>query len=323
MAKEQVMVIGLGRFGSAVARELERLGHQVLAIDQGEQQVNDISSDVTHALQLDAADEDALRSAGAGDFQTAIVAISTDAEASIFATMVLKRLGVRTVIAKAGSQLHGEILSRVGADRVVLPERETGLRLAHSFNVPNVIDYLDVAPNFGIEKIRPPASFIGKSLGELDLKTRIGLTPIALRRGQQVFVNPARDERVAEGDELILIGRDDKLDQLRGCRTSVVGGHSVTQGELAKLLGTGIGQSTRLVDEERAHLRRVGDEQGVPALVAVEHDPVVAVQADAPVRLELDDLGEDDLLAEEPVEEFRVQSVHHVAQLKRLVAAQP
>ncbi|HSI98959.1 MAG TPA: TrkA family potassium uptake protein [Patescibacteria group bacterium] len=216
MAKEQVMVIGLGRFGSAVARELERLGHQVLAIDRGEQQVNDIASDVTHALQLDAADEDALRSAGAGDFQTAIVAISTDAEPSIFATMVLKRLGVRTVIAKAGSQLHGEILSRVGADRVVLPERETGLRLAHSFNVPNVIDYLDVAPNFGIEKIRPPASFIGKSLGDLDLKTRLGLTPIALRRGQQVFVNPARDERVAEGDELILIGRDDKLDQLRG-----------------------------------------------------------------------------------------------------------
>jgi trk system potassium uptake protein TrkA len=204
MAREQVMVIGLGRFGSAVARELERLGHQVLAIDRSEQQVNDIASEVTHALQLDAADEDALRSAGAGDFHTAIVA------------MVLKRLGVRTVIAKAGSQLHGEILSRVGADRVVLPERETGLRLAHSFNVPNVIDYLDVAPNFGIEKIRPPTSFIGKSLGELDLKTRLGLTPIALRRGQQVFVNPARDERVAEGDELILIGRDDKLDQLRG-----------------------------------------------------------------------------------------------------------
>lgn len=216
MAKEQVMVIGLGRFGSAVARELERLGHQVLAIDRGERQVNEIASEVTHALQLDAADEDALRSAGAGDFQTAIVAISTDAEPSIFATMVLKRLGVRTVIAKAGSQLHAEILSRVGADRVVLPEHETGVRLAHSFNVPNVIDYLDVAPSFGIEKIRPPASFIGKSLGELDLKTRLSLTPIALRRGQQVFVNPARDERVAEGDELILIGRDDKLGQLRG-----------------------------------------------------------------------------------------------------------
>jgi trk system potassium uptake protein TrkA len=216
MAGEQVMVLGLGRFGSAVARELERLGHEVLAIDRAEQRVNDIAPDVTHALQLDAADEDALRSAGAADFATAIVAISTDAEPSIFATMVLKRLGVRTVIAKAGSLLHGEILSRIGADRVVFPERETGLRLAHSFNVPHVIDYLDVAPNFGIEKIRPPKSFVGKTLGDLDLKQRLGLTPIVLRRGQHVFVNPAREERVAEGDELILIGRDEKLGQLRG-----------------------------------------------------------------------------------------------------------
>ena len=216
MAREQVMVIGLGRFGSAVALELERLGHEVLAIDRSEELVNEIAPDVTHALQLDAAEEDALRSAGAGDFATAIVAISSDAQPSIFATMVLKRLGVRTVIAKAGSLLHGEILARVGADRVIFPERETGLRLAHSFNVPNVLDYLDIAPNFGIEKIRPPESFIGKSLGELDLKGRLGLTPIALRRGQQVFVNPSRDERLADGDELILIGRDDKLEQLRG-----------------------------------------------------------------------------------------------------------
>ena len=216
MASEQVLVIGLGRFGSALALELERLGHEVLAIDRSEQLVNDIAPDVTHALQLDAADEEALRSAGAGEFATAIVAISSDAEASIFATMVLKRLEVRTVIAKAGGLLHGEILARVGADRVVFPERETGLRLAHSFNVPNVLDYLDVAPNFGIEKIRPPKAFVGKSLGELDLKGRLGLTPIALRRGQQVFVNPAREERVADGDELILIGRDDKLEELRG-----------------------------------------------------------------------------------------------------------
>lgn len=216
MASEGVMVIGLGRFGSALARELERLGHEVMTVDRNEQRVNDIAPDVTHALQLDASEEDALRAAGAADFNTAIVAISSDAEPSIFATMVLKRLGVRTVIAKAGSILHGEILARVGADRVVFPERETGLRLAHSFNVPNVIDYLDVAPNFGIEKIRPPKSFIGKTLGELDLKGRLGLTPIALRRAQQVFVNPAREERVADGDELILIGRDEKLDQLRG-----------------------------------------------------------------------------------------------------------
>ncbi len=216
MAGEQVIVIGIGRFGSAVARELERLGHQVLAIDRTEERVNDIAPDVTHALQLDASDEDALRAAGAGDFSTAIVSISSDAEPSIFATMVLKRLGVRNVIAKAGSLLHGEILSRVGADRVVFPERETGLRLAHSFNVPNVIEYLDVAPSFGIEKLSPPRSFIGRTFGELDLKGRLGVTPVALRRGREVFVNPASSERIAEGDELILIGRDEKLIELRG-----------------------------------------------------------------------------------------------------------
>jgi trk system potassium uptake protein len=216
MAREQVVVIGLGRFGSAVARELERLGHEVLAIDRDEQRVNEIAEAVTHALELDAADEDALRGAGAGEFANAIVAISSDAEPSIFATMVLKRLGVRNVIAKAGSLLHGEILSRVGADRVVFPERETGLRLAHSFNVPNVIDYLDVAPGFGIEKIIPPKSFIGRTLGQVDLKGKLGITPIALRRGRQVFVNPAREEQIGEGDELIVIGRDDALDQLRG-----------------------------------------------------------------------------------------------------------
>ncbi len=216
MARQQVLVIGLGRFGSAVARELERLGHEVLAIDANEQAVNEVARDVTHAVQADAADEDALRSVGADQFKTANVAISTKAEPSIIATMVLKRLGVRTVIAKAGDRLHAEILTRVGADRVIQPEQETGTRLAHSFNVPNVIDYLDVGPNFGIEKVRPPKTFVGKTLGELELKNRMGVTPIALRRGKDVIINPAREERVTEGDELILIGRDDKLEELRG-----------------------------------------------------------------------------------------------------------
>ncbi len=212
---EQVMVIGLGRFGSAVARELEILGHEVLAIDQDEEIVNEIAPEVTHAVQLDATDEAALRAAGAADFNAAIVAISSSAQASIFATMALKDLGVANVIAKAGSTLHGRILARVGADRVVFPESEMGQRVAHSFNVPNVIDYLDIAPNFGIETVRPPDSFIGRSLKEIDLVGRLELTPIALRRGDSVTVNPHPDERIRKGDELILIGRDDKLGRLR------------------------------------------------------------------------------------------------------------
>lgn len=212
--KHSVMVIGLGRFGSAAARKLMVIGHEVLAIDSDMAVVNDIAPDVTHAVQLDATDEEALRSIGAGDFGFALVAISGRAEASIFATMALKNLGVQTVVAKAGTTLHGKILERVGADRVVFPEREMGQRVSHALTVPSVIDYLDVAPKFGIVKVRPPASFVGRTLRDLDLPLRSGLTPIALRRGGEVAINPHRDEVVRETDELILIGRDDKLDEL-------------------------------------------------------------------------------------------------------------
>lgn len=213
--KDEVLVIGLGRFGSALARELQALGHEVLAVDSNESIVNELAPEVTHALQLDATDEDALAAAGAGEFRTAIVAISSDMQASIFATMALKRLGVPIVISKAGSDLHGAILERVGADRVVYPEREMGVQVAHTHSIPNVIEYLNVAPNFGVEKIAPPASFIGRTLAELDLPRQLGLTPIALRRGDRVTVNPHPSERVGEGDELVLIGPDDRLERLR------------------------------------------------------------------------------------------------------------
>ena len=212
--KHSVLVIGLGRFGSAAARELMTLGHEVLAIDNSEAHVNELAADVTHAMQLDASDEHALRDVGAADFEHAIVAISSNTEASIFATMALKNLGVRNVVAKAANALHGRILERVGASRVVYAEREMGASLAHSFSIPNVLDYIDVAPRFGIVKVRPPDSFVGKTLRELDLPTTMSLTPIALRRGKNVIVNPHRDESIEATDELILIGLDAKLSLL-------------------------------------------------------------------------------------------------------------
>ncbi|HEX5591296.1 MAG TPA: TrkA family potassium uptake protein [Candidatus Limnocylindrales bacterium] len=212
--KHSVLVVGLGRFGSAAALELMALGHEVLAVDADEGRVNEIAPEVTHAIQVDASDESALRGIGAADFDHAIVAISSQAEPSIFATMALKNLGVRNVVAKAGTTLHGAILERVGADRVVYPEREMGARVAHAFSMPDILDYLDVAPGFGIVRVHPRASWVGKTLRELDLAARLNLTPIALRRGSNVIVNPHRDERLAETDELVLIGRDDRLDQL-------------------------------------------------------------------------------------------------------------
>lgn len=212
--KTSVLVIGLGRFGAAAARELIALGHEVLAVDRDEAIVNEIAPEVTHAVQLDAADEAALRAIGAAEFEHAIVAISGDTEASIFATMALKKLGVANVLAKAGSELHGAILERVGADRVVFAEREMGQRVAHSFAVRDVVDYLDVAPRFGIVKVRPPVSWVGRTFKDLDLAVRLGLTPIALRRGDGVTVNPHRDEVIRADDQVLLIGRDDRLDEL-------------------------------------------------------------------------------------------------------------
>jgi trk system potassium uptake protein TrkA len=212
--KQSVLVIGLGRFGTSAARELMRLGHDVLAVDRDEGPVNEIAPFVTQALQVDASDVDGLKAVGAGEFEHAIVAISSAAEPSIFATMALKQLGVRNVLAKAGSILHGSILERVGADRVVYPEREMGARVAHLFAYPHVGDYMDIAPGFGITMVRPPAPFIGRTLGELDLAKRLQLSPVALRRGDKVTVNPHPSERLVDGDQLILVGRDTGLPEL-------------------------------------------------------------------------------------------------------------
>jgi len=213
--KQSVIVIGLGRFGAAAARELAALGHEVLAIDRDEERVNDVAPDVTHAVQADATNEDALRSVGAADFDFAIVAISGVTEPSIFATMALKTLGVGTVVAKAGSTLHGAILERVGADRVVYPEVDMGRRVSHFlFSARHVIDYLDVAPGFGLVKVHPRGEHVGRTLGEIDFPGTMSLTPVALRRGNKVTVNPDRTERVATGDELILIGLDARLASL-------------------------------------------------------------------------------------------------------------
>ena len=208
---QQVIVVGLGRFGSAAARELNALGHEVLAVDASESVVNDIAAEVTHAVQADASDEAALRALGAAQFQTAVVAMSSSVEASIFATMALKRLGVPRVISKASTALHGAILERIGADRVVYPEREAGIDVAHTLLIPNVHDYIDLAPGFGAAKIRVPQGFVGRTLAELDLPTRFKVTVMALSRGNAVKVNPHRDERLADGDHLLLVGHDDQL----------------------------------------------------------------------------------------------------------------
>ncbi len=215
MAKKQVVVIGLGRFGSSLARTLTDLGHEVLALDRDIKKVEEIADFATQAAQLDATDEDALREMGVRNFDIGVVSIGSDLKSSILTTLLLKRLGVRMVISKAQDDLHGDILAKVGADRVVYPERETGVRVAHGLVTPNLVDYLEVMPGYGIAKLVAPDAFIGRELGQIDLKGRYGLTTLVLRRGDELILNPTRSEVVNRGDILIVAGRDEQLEAIR------------------------------------------------------------------------------------------------------------
>ena len=212
--RRQIAVLGLGRFGQAVALELTRLGHDVLAVDRDERVVQSIADDVTHAVQADITDPDALAALGLADFDTAIVAISESLEASIMATVLLRRIGVRRIIAKVAHDLHGSILEQVGATRIVHPERDTGFRVAHSFRAPGVQDYLDAAPGYGIARVAVAPSWVGKTLGEVDLVGTFRLTALAITRAGSVTLTPAPDELLRAGDSLIVAGLDEDLERL-------------------------------------------------------------------------------------------------------------
>jgi trk/ktr system potassium uptake protein len=213
-SRRQVVVLGLGRFGQTVARELTRLGHDVLALDSNERIVQAVAEDVTQAIQVDFTDEDALTELGVGDFDAAIVAVSTHLEASILTTVLLQRLGVRRIIAKATNELHGSILERLGVSRVVYPEREMALQVAHSFAAPGVRDYFDVAPGYGFARVPVREAQAGKPLGALELQNTLRLTPIALYRRGTVTINPDSSEVLRESDELIVAGLDEDLERL-------------------------------------------------------------------------------------------------------------
>jgi len=213
-SKHQVAVLGLGRFGSAVAAELTRLGHEVLAIDASEKVVQEVSADVTHAIQADVTEAAALEELGLGEFDTAVVATSSSLEVSVLATVQLKRLGVRRIVAKAANRLHGSILEQVGATRIVYPEQETGIRLAHSFAAPGVRDYLDAAPGYGFARVGVPEAWIGRALGEIDPGRSYGVMAIAIHRTGTVTLNPDRSEVLRRTDELIVAGLDEDLERL-------------------------------------------------------------------------------------------------------------
>ncbi len=215
--KKQIAVIGLGRFGSSIAKSLYNLGHDVLAIDKDPSRVQSIMGQATHAIAGDATDELVLRELGIHDYDVATVSIGTDIVASIMASVLLKTMGVPFVVSRARNDLHGNTLERVGVDRVIHAESEMGVRLAHSLFNPNVQEYLELTPNFGISKVLVPKRFVNMSLKELGFSSprdKYGLAVLAIRRGKDITLNPDTDDRLQANDWLVLAGKDDLLDKL-------------------------------------------------------------------------------------------------------------
>lgn len=220
MAKRTFGVIGLGRFGSAIATTLAQLGHDVTGIDGDEDKVRAVADIILLAMQLDATDEKALRAAGIKDVDVAVVSIGENIESSLLVVTLLQEIGIKQIVAKAVTALHGRILEKLGVSRVVFPEREMAIRVAHGLVMPNVLDYIELSNEFSIVEVPAPKEFVGKTLREIGLRARFGLTTIAIKHlpkdGQVTLANiaPGPDDVIQAGDVLSLLGHNERLGQL-------------------------------------------------------------------------------------------------------------
>ena len=214
MAGKQFVIIGLGRFGSSVAETLFTLGNDVLVIDKNEELVQDISDKVTHAVQMDATDETALKSIGIRNFDVAIVTIGDDIQSSIMATLLLKELGVNYIVTKAKNELHEKVLKKIGADRVILPEKEMGVRVAHNLVSSSILEYIDLSPDYSIIEIEVIDEWCDNSLRQLNLRSKYGMNIIALKGKEGINISPAPDEIIKKGDIMVIIGSADDLNKL-------------------------------------------------------------------------------------------------------------
>ena len=209
------IVIGLGRFGSEVARRLCELGCEVLAVDNRSDLVQQISQDVTHAVMADARDKEVLRALGVKDFDCAIVAIGGSLGDSVLATMNLKELGVPYVVCKALDDTRRRVLEKLGADRVVMPEQENACRLARSLSAPNVLDYIELSQDYGIIEVPAPKAWFGKTLMELNVRAKLGVNIIAVRHNGNIAVSPSANYRIEDGEILVVLGETYALEMVQ------------------------------------------------------------------------------------------------------------
>ena len=209
------VVIGLGLFGQALARQLCALGAEVLVMDVRSDLVQLIANDVTHAVVGDAQDKEVLRALGVRDFDCAIVSIGDDLAASVLITMNLMELKVPYIVCKAHDETHRRVLEKLGADRVVIPEQENAQRLGRSLHSHNVLEYIELSEDYGILEIPAPRSWIGKTLKELNVRAKLGVNIIAVESGEKTNVSPSADYQIQEKDIMVVLGDNYSLEAVQ------------------------------------------------------------------------------------------------------------
>ena len=214
---KQIAILGLGRFGRALARTLVEMGHDVMGVDANEAVVEKMAPVLTNCVQADVRDEQTLLSLGVTNFDIVVVGIgNSDMQASIFTTLMLKEMGVEHVVCKVSSNKHARILLKLGADRVVYPERDMGMRFAHSIAQSDVLEFIELSEEYSMMEINAPKYLIGKSLKESDVRSKYNINIVAIKRGKKIMVNPSPDAVLEQGDVLLAIGETKALTKLHG-----------------------------------------------------------------------------------------------------------
>ncbi|MED1792975.1 TrkA family potassium uptake protein [Brevibacillus nitrificans] len=208
---KQFAIIGMGRFGSSVARTLYEMDYEVMGIDENEERINENIQFVTHAVAADSTDERALKEIGIRNFDVVVVAIGVDIQASILTVLTLKELGVKKIVAKAQNERHGQVLYKVGADRVVFPERDMGVRVAHNLISANVLDFIELADDYSVAEVVVSTKFVGKNLRQLDIRKNYRVNVIAIKSGDKFNIAPNPEEVIQYGDVLVVIGNNKDL----------------------------------------------------------------------------------------------------------------
>lgn len=211
---KQYAVIGIGRFGLSVAKTLYSMGHDVLAVDKDHDRIQEIYHYVTHAVEADSTDEDALKALGLRNFDAVVITIGSDIQSSILTTLLCKEMGVKFIVGKAHNELHAKVLYKIGVDKVIFPERDMGMKLAHSLASYNILDHIELASEYSLVELSAISEWEGKSLRHIDMRRRFGLNVVAIKRGQDILISPKGDDIINRDDILVVIGRNNDIRRL-------------------------------------------------------------------------------------------------------------